>query len=168
MSKKILQTIPLSSFNDEGWIKPPLLIFVNLAFLAKGLMLFVMSLASRGQGDAILAVFFPQKSSLYIALILSFIPILTLISLTTGKIQSNLIIKRVFLLICILQIFAEFSFLLNVLLNEFHPFGSLTFKVLLFYIFLIAFSANSLQVRLFIKQLIKGKGIIESKEDTSI
>jgi len=160
MNNALLKSIPLSSFNEEGWLKPPILIYLNLIILARGLLLFLASLASRGQKDSILSVFFPEKSMLYIAIAMSIIPIATLICFTLGKTQSYLNIKRILFILCGLQIIIELFILIQNIPSvlQFHELTSSLF--ILSYIIILVFSFASTKVKLFLSQLIYGKGVL--------
>lgn len=161
MDNKRLKEIPINSFNEEGWLKVPLLMYLNLAILAKGLLIFVFSLASRGKSDQLLSIFFPDKALLIIAIGMSIVPILTFILLTISEIQQQLTLKKVLLSICFFQIVIEVLLLIKYIVESYHPFESSYFFVLLGYLLILFLSFTSFETKLFIQQLFKGKGTIE-------
>lgn len=161
MDKKTLKTLPLSAFNEEGWLKPPLWIYINLIFMAKGLLIFIASLASRGKGDQILALMYPEKSTLYIAIALSIVPLITLVSFTLGEIQDRIKLKKVLILLCVAEIFAELSFMVKILLSDMQPLGTTTFKLLVVQLILLALAISSKKVTAFFKQITDEKAILK-------
>lgn len=161
MDKKTLKSLPLSAFNEEGWLKPPLWVYLNLIFMAKGLLIFIASLASRGKGDQILALLYPEKSTLYIAIVLSIIPLATIVSFTLGNLQDNLKFKKILLLLCVAEIFGEISFAIKVLLNDLQPFNTATFKLLVLQLVLLVFAISSTKIRAFFNQITEEKAILK-------
>jgi len=161
MDKKTLKSLPLSAFNEEGWLKPPLLIYINLIFMAKGLLIFIASLASLGQGDQILALMYPEKSTLYIAIALSIIPLATLVSFTLGELQDRLKWKKILILLCVAEVFGEISFMIKVLLSDIQPLGTTTFKLLTVQLILLALVISSKKARAFFNQIIDEKAILK-------
>ena len=162
--KEVLKTIPINAFDEDGWLKPPILIYLNLVILAKGLLLFIASLASFSSGDAILELFFPEKAALYLAIALSVIPIFTLAILTLGKLNEYLKIKKGLLMLCVMQIAAELSLLSKSLINEYAPLESTTFQILIAYAVLLGLTFSSKRVKLFLNQFIEGIGLIEDRD----
>jgi hypothetical protein len=161
MDKKTLKSMPLSAFNEDGWLKPPVWVYINLIFMAKGLLIFIASLASIGTGDQILAFMYPEKNSLYIAIALSVVPLVTLVSFTLGEIQDKLAFKKVLFILCTAEIAAEVSFALKVILTSTHPLSSSSLKVLALQITLLVFAASSKPVRAFFKQITDEKAILK-------
>ncbi|WP_286233224.1 DUF2919 family protein [Thalassotalea sediminis] len=161
MKKQNLKNIPISSFDNNGWLKPPFLLLINLIYLSKGLLLFIFSLASRQNGGDILSFFYPDKYSLYIAIALSIIPLLTIVSFTIGTIGSNLVLKRVLLSISAVLLLVKWISTANILAEEYKLFSSPAFYTLLVHSILIILALTSYKVKLFIKQFIKKKGFLE-------
>ncbi len=160
MDKKTLKSLPLTAFNEEGWLKPPLLIYINLVFMAKGMLIFIASLASMETGDQILAMLYPEKSALYIALSLSIVPLITIISLSLGEIQDKLKLKKILFLLCVAEIFGELSFAIKVLLSDLQPLATATFKLLVLQLILLALALSSQKVRAFFNQITDEKAIL--------
>ncbi len=161
MDKKTLKSLPLTAFNEEGWLKPPLWIYINLIFMAKGILIYIASIASRGIGDKVMALMYPEKIAFYIALALSLVPFITLVSLTLGKLQDNLKIKKALLLLCIVEIASEMVFAIKFLLSTSQSLYSTTFKLLILQVFLLLFAALSKEVIAFFKQIIDEKAILK-------
>lgn len=164
MNQEYLKKIPLSSFNDEGWLKVPLSIYFNLTILAKGLLLFIMSLASIGKSDQLLTIFFPEKSSLYIALALSVIPLSTIVLFSIGKIQDTIKLKKAAIIICMIQVIIELTLLSFFIYNAYQPFESSYFFILLGYLLILFLTTTSYRNILFVRQILTEKGVIEKKE----
>ena len=97
---------------------------------------------------------------LYIAIAMSIIPIATLICFTLGKTQSYLNIKRILFILCGLQIIIELFILIQNIPSvlQFHELTSSLF--ILSYIIILVFSFASTKVKLFLSQLIYGKGVL--------
>ncbi|MEO2280287.1 DUF2919 family protein [Pseudoalteromonas pernae] len=103
MSKKIqqgLRALPFSKFDNDGWLKTPLLVYLNLALLAKGLVLFVAALASRQAGAKVLQTLYPDQHDLYVAIGFSIVPAMLIALFTIGEIKDNAALKKLLLVLC--------------------------------------------------------------------
>ena len=163
MDKQTLKNMPLTAFNEEGWLKPPLLIFLNLIFMAKGALIFIGSLASRSAGDQILALLYPDKTALYISLALSVIPLATIVFLSLGEIHEKLQIKKILFILCVAELAGEFSFAIKVLVTSLDPLSSTTLKLLVVQLILVIFALKSQKVMAFFKQISDEKPILKSE-----
>jgi hypothetical protein len=161
MDKKTLKKLPLTAFNEEGWLKPPLWIYINLIFMSKGILIFIASLASLKTGDQILALLYPEKNTLYIAIALSIIPLATLVSFTLGEIQDNLKVKKLFFLLCVAEIAGEISFAVRLIAMDSHPFSSSSLKMLVLQVIFLLFAITSKKVIAFFKQIIDEEAILK-------
>lgn len=161
MDKKTLKSLPLTAFNEGGWLKPPLWVFINLIFMAKGILIYIASIASRGVGDKIMALMYPEKIAFYIALALSIVPLITLISLLLGEIQDKLKLKKVLFILCMAEIFGNISFAVKVLLSDPQPINTTTFKLLMLQLVLLTLAVSSKIVRAFFKQITDKKAILK-------
>ncbi|MBU2891928.1 DUF2919 domain-containing protein [Colwellia sp. D2M02] len=161
MDKKTLKNLPLTAFNEAGWLKPPLWVYINLIFMAKGLIIFILSLASLRTGDQILAVLYPDKNTLYIAIALSVVPLATLVSFTLGEIQDNLKLKKLLFLLCAAEIAGEISFAIKVIAMDSQPLSSPTLKLLIIQVSLLFFAITSKKVIAFFQQITNEEAILK-------
>ncbi|ELY6225511.1 DUF2919 domain-containing protein [Cronobacter muytjensii] len=57
-----------SDYDNRGWLKLPALFWAVLLLQARTWALFVLAGASRGQGEALLALFYPDRQSFWMGL----------------------------------------------------------------------------------------------------
>lgn len=57
-----------SDYDSRGWLKLPLLFWAVLLLQARTWALFVLAGASRGQGEALLGLFYPDRQSFWLGL----------------------------------------------------------------------------------------------------
>ena len=164
MKKEQLKEIPISSFNEEGWLKPPMSVHFNLAILAKGLLIFIMSLASIGKSEQLLEIFFPDKSKLYIAIAMSIPPLVALVLLTLGEVQDYLKTKKILFSICFVQIVIEILLLVYFIINAYRPFESIYLYMLIGYLLVLFLTATSFKTKLYLNQIYLKKGVIEKSD----
>lgn len=164
MNKEELKKLPLTAFNENSWLKPSLIIFANLIFMAKGLLLFIASIASRDGGAKVLNIIYPEQSQLYIAIALSIIPLATLIMLTVGEVEDNLKVKKALFIACSMQLAAELSFLVSQLFEVKHFLNSPQLKVIIVQFILLALLMLSKRSRAYFEQLSQSKALL--KEDS--
>ena len=74
MPKNELRKLPPTYFTDDGWLKLPGYLILNFIFLAKGLMVGLFSLASRGSGNEIVNIFYNNVNYLYVDIAISIVP----------------------------------------------------------------------------------------------
>ncbi len=55
-----------SDYDSRGWLKLPLLFWAVLLLQARTWVLFVLAGASRGQGEALLGLFYPDRQSFWL------------------------------------------------------------------------------------------------------
>lgn len=159
-----LRTLPLSKFDEQSWLKPPMLLFLNLALLAKGALLFVAALASRETGAKVLSAMYPEQQSLYIALILSAVPFVTIVLLTVGNNSDYPKIKRGLFAVCALLWVGQVGQLAFALFHIYKPFGSVNFTLLMLHVIAIATLFSSLYCRAYLLQTIKADKLIPDTE----
>ncbi|USD39281.1 MULTISPECIES: DUF2919 domain-containing protein [Ferrimonas] len=87
-------TYPIYAFNQHGDLKPPLWLFVLMAFLGRTWLLMAIAAASRSTGSDILALFYPSTHYFYLGL-LSGLPVVLLTILGRFKGGDRQWIKRV-------------------------------------------------------------------------
>lgn len=75
MSKLLL---PLQNYDEAGRIKPPRFFWLCALLLAKSYFIFVLSLSNFRDADALLTVFYPRPSELYIGLGIGFSAVLAI------------------------------------------------------------------------------------------
>lgn len=161
MKKEELRKLPLTAFNETGWLKPAIIIFANLVFMAKGLLLFIASIASRDGGAKVLNIIYPEQSQLYIAIALSIIPLATLIMLTIGEVEDHLKVKKALFIACAMQLAAEISFSLSQLLEVKHLLNSPQLKVIIVQLTLLALMMFSKRSRAYFEQLSISKALLK-------
>lgn len=164
MNKEELKKLPLTAFNETSWLKPSLIIFANLIFMAKGILLFIASIASRDGGAKVLNLIYPEQSQLYIAIALSVIPLVTLVMLTIGEVEDYLKVKKALFIACSMQLAAEVSFSVSQLFEVKHFFNSPQVKVIFLQVILIICLLLSKRSIAYFEQLSKEKALL--KEDS--
>lgn len=157
MNEEILKKIPLNAFDEDGWLKLTLYMYINLLFLAKGIVIAIFALVSMGKGNEIINIFYPNVSALYLDMALSIIPIITFISLVRGKMQALVKIKKILLILCFFILIIELTLNLYNVLLERNPMLSMAFQLLIIHVLLLWFSISSPTTRIFIVQLLQGK-----------
>ncbi|MDT0581746.1 MULTISPECIES: DUF2919 domain-containing protein [Alteromonadaceae] len=70
--------LPLHKYDENGRVKPPLMLMLSLVFLARSIVVFIASLSFREDGGLLLSLFYPDKYQFYLSLS-SAIPALVLI-----------------------------------------------------------------------------------------
>jgi hypothetical protein len=60
---------PLHLYDDSGRMKPPLVVYVLLLFVCRGLILLIISLSFREDSERLLRVFYPLPYHFYLSLI---------------------------------------------------------------------------------------------------
>jgi hypothetical protein len=72
--------LPLHKYDENGRVKPPLMLMLSLIFLARSMVVFIASLSFREDGGLLLSLFYPDKYQFYLSLS-SAVPALFLIFL---------------------------------------------------------------------------------------
>jgi O-antigen/teichoic acid export membrane protein len=62
--------LPLKYYDDAGRVKPPKVLWLYVAFIAKSILILVGSLTNRDTSESMLEIFYPQKSDFYFGLLL--------------------------------------------------------------------------------------------------
>ncbi|WP_229333450.1 DUF2919 domain-containing protein [Glaciecola sp. MH2013] len=62
-------SLPLHCYDDNGRIKPPLLLMFALIFFARSVVVFIASLSFRQDGSLLLSIFYPDKYQFYLTLL---------------------------------------------------------------------------------------------------
>lgn len=60
---------PLHLYDEAGRMKPPLVVYLLLLFVCRGLIVLVISLSFREDSEALLRLFYPQPYHFYLSLI---------------------------------------------------------------------------------------------------
>ncbi|WP_375321044.1 DUF2919 domain-containing protein [Aliivibrio logei] len=72
------------AYDEHGWLKPPIWLWLGWVILIRSVVVFVMAGASREQGTDLLALFYPNHTHLYTSLYLS-LPIVFFMWLSSFK-----------------------------------------------------------------------------------
>lgn len=70
-----IKIFPLQFYSQSGDLKPPIIFYYALLFLARTWALLIISTASRETGNKLLAIFYPDKTHFYLGLISGLIAI---------------------------------------------------------------------------------------------
>lgn len=62
--------LPLKYYDDAGRVRPPIGLWLYVAFIAKSVLILIGSLTNRDTSDSMLEIFYPQKSDFYFGLLL--------------------------------------------------------------------------------------------------
>jgi len=166
MQQKLLKSIPLHHFDENGWLKPPLVLYLTLLFLSKGLIIAILSLASMRTGAEILSFFYPKMEGLFIAIGYSLLPAITIFLLSATQLKNLTSLKKILLLACLILASVQFSIAMIDIMNEL-PFVSFELLIdLIFYLILAIALMKSGRLKLFIRQFKVGEGLLENKESS--
>ena len=83
----------LDEYNNEGFLKPTTYQWLIWFFLCRGWIIFVLSAASRSQGDDVLPILLPNMNELY-GLMLSSLPIVAMMWLIGLRNRDRLRLNR--------------------------------------------------------------------------
>jgi len=75
---------PLHHYDDAGRLKPPLMLYLFLLFLCRGLLLLIISLSFREDSSRMMSLFFPNKWDFYYSLIPA-VPALLILALFSQR-----------------------------------------------------------------------------------
>jgi hypothetical protein len=73
--------LPLKYYDEAGRVKPAVALYICIAFLCRSLLVLIGSVSVRGNGEQLLALFYPDKQYLYISLVIAFPSFVTLLLL---------------------------------------------------------------------------------------
>lgn len=62
--------LPLHCYDEGGRVKPPLMLWFYIAFIAKSMLILIAALTNRQTTSAMLDIFYPLKNHFYIGLML--------------------------------------------------------------------------------------------------
>ncbi|MGB1297009.1 MAG: DUF2919 family protein [Psychrobium sp.] len=84
---------PFRDYDKHGCIKLPLLLYVALAYLLKGYVIWIVSLSYRENPATLLNVFYPSRSDFYHALIIAFPAVFCAIVFSIRRVNMPMLVK---------------------------------------------------------------------------